>query len=119
MSDVPTPYVIDIALWAAARIVGAEVSEVGDTTKKYNRSYQSTLIAHARAYAALALRAVYPDWHRVALCRAVGWGPLATAIYSFDARLRNGECPWWRDDYFMRVIEVIEQAEKQQEEKSA
>lgn len=63
-------------------------------------------LVQARAYAALALRAVFEGFDQDEIVRQVGGRGQFMA--SVDMRMRRKALPWWDDQAFMRVIAAIE-----------
>ncbi len=112
--SVPAPTdEIRIAIEAGALVTGADPEDIM-SGKKGSRAEFDRPISTARAYAALALRAMYPDNNTSA------YGPWVKAeagyMSNLDHSIKHDRVSWWNSDKFISVIEAIERF---QEEKKA
>jgi hypothetical protein len=65
-------------------------------------------LKRARAYAALALFEVFPDWPQASIARMVGSLSPKTYIWSCEHLKRTGKYDsWWNAEAFARVIAAI------------
>lgn len=103
----PTADHIAIAIIAACRETGADPEQVamGATNKAGRHGDHS--ITHARAYAALALAAVF-DCGRPAIARMVGSRHPNAYMSGLDFARKRGDMRWWDDAAFMRVVTAVE-----------
>lgn len=96
---------VAVAIIAASREMGADPIDVAEGVKGCGARFP---IARARAYAALAIRAIFPDNGSVALGRMVGSSSPKSYVTTLDGNLRDGRIKWWDDAVFMRVVAAIE-----------
>lgn len=98
------------AIKAACAETGAHHTAVfnGDTDEKSDRSFP---ISRARAYAAMAIRAVFEEPRRTSdIGRLVGSRIPGQYLAQLDTRLRNGDLQWFDNAAFMRVVAATEEA---------
>jgi hypothetical protein len=101
----PSADQVAAAIIAACRETGADPESVASGAKGAGSRFP---ISRARAYAALAIRAVFPENGSVALGRMVGSNAPSSYVTQIDNQLRNGLLKWWDDKTFMRVVEALE-----------
>jgi hypothetical protein len=104
----PTADHIAIAIVAACKETGADPEHVAMGANTAGRKSNHS-IPRARAYAAIALRAVFEGAAAPMIARAVGYNKAATgALAQIDFQFRQGLMRWWDDAAFMRVVAALE-----------
>lgn len=103
----PTADLVARAIVAAAKETGANPEEVamGVTVRGgRNGDYE---ISRARAYAAMAIKAQFPDCHNASIARMVGAKWPTSYIGGIEFQQRNGNMKWWNAAALKRVIDAI------------
>lgn len=108
----PSSYGVAAAIVAAAREMGVDPIAIASGETCRGGPKGNYAVSRARAYAALAIRAVFPDNGNTALARWVGSSSPSSYICSIDHQLKHKLIKWWDDALFMRVIEATEAAQK-------
>lgn len=105
MDHPPTADQVAVIIVEAARMTGANPQDVIQGVQSFGGHPE---IPRARAYAALVIRALFPDNGSVGLGRMVGASHPKSFVSSFDYALRKGGVPWWSDADFMSLVDVCE-----------
>jgi hypothetical protein len=108
MDSPPTADQVAIAIIAACGETGADPEDVIGGRLGTGQNFP---ISRARTYAALALRAIFPDNGNVAFGRMVGSRSPGSFVTLVDHQIKDGTLKWWDDAVFMRVVEAIEAAQ--------
>lgn len=105
----PRPECVVAAIRAACEETGAGAQDVIDgVTDIKNKEYP---VARARAYAALALRAVFEESRSShAIGRLVGSKSPLSYMATLDNRIKSDDLKWFDNAVFMRVIAKTEEA---------
>lgn len=101
-NHLPSAHQIATAIVYASREVDADPQSVAmDVTSRGGRD---TELAHARAYAAFALIAVFPKASKSAIGRFVGSKVVTNYIALLEASRRRKQMRWWDERLFQRVV---------------
>jgi hypothetical protein len=65
-------------------------------------------IPRARAYAALVMRALFPENGSMTYGRLCGSRSPKSWLTKIDNDLRNGKLQWWSDQTFMKILNAAE-----------
>lgn len=107
----PTADTIAVAIIAAAKETGADPIDVAVGVLATAGIHSGKIaVSRARAYAALALRAVLDNVPSKSIATWVASGSPAVYIGSIDFQIRNKQLKWWDNNAFMRVVEAVESA---------
>lgn len=96
------------AILAACRETGADFERLcrGDA----DRDDKHFKISRARVYAALAIRAIFPENSAPGIARMVASGYPDTFLAQVDGRMKKNDLKWFDNDAFMRVVAATEES---------
>lgn len=99
----PSAYQVAVAIVAAARELKVSPEDIALGVSTMGGRGDNSL-PRARAYAALALRAVCPNNGSTAIARWVGSKTPGGYLGLLDSQRRNGTMRWWDEGIFKRVV---------------
>lgn len=107
--EAPTQRHVIAAIMAASHLTGADPVKVerGEGISG-NVPDEGRQLTRARAYAALALRAVFEGFDTFEIARLCGASKVGQYFDSLDHRMKRNALGWWDDEVFMAVIGAIE-----------
>lgn len=105
----PTADQVAIAIIAASKETGASPQLVASRAND-NRLDRTFAISRARTYAALAIRAIFPENSGASISRMVGSSYPEQHLQQIDSRMKNNDLKWFDNDAFMRVVDATEES---------
>lgn len=102
----PSAHQIAVAIVEASRITGADPIKVA--TGEPNKGNGDYSLSRARTYAVLGMRAAFPGFTFLQVCRWCTASPASMQVT--DGQRRKGALRWWDESAFQRVIDAAKAA---------
>lgn len=100
----PSAYQVAMAIVAAAREMGADPIDVASGVTTHGGRFANHSVPRSRAYAAFAIRQVFPHNGNTAISRWVGARNPNSYMSLIESQRRGGQIRWWDEGIFKRVV---------------
>lgn len=106
----PNAHQVAVAIVAASREMKCNPEHVASGVTTRGGRFIDHSIPRARAYAAFAIREIFPQNGATAISRWVGAKNVGGYMSMLDAQRRNGLMKWWDEAGFRRIVAKLRES---------